>query len=114
MRCGRVSAIKLIFRGNLPKFIAAFLSSRYFKVKVANTLSEEFEQENGVPQGAVLSVLLFALRINGIAEAMPVPVKRGFDFSLYVDDLQFGYSHPDLKEIDLSCRTLCNTYSIQN
>jgi len=76
---------KIGLRGNLPKFIAAFLSSRYFKVKVANTLSEEYEQENGVPQGAVLSVLLFALRINGISKAMPVPMQPNFNFSLYVD-----------------------------
>ena len=34
---------KIGLRGNLPKFIAAFLSSRYFKVKVTNTLSEEYE-----------------------------------------------------------------------
>ena len=49
-----------------------------------------------VPQGAVLSVLLFALRINGISKVMPVPMQPNFIFSLYVDNLQIGYSHPDL------------------
>ena len=58
-------------------------------------MSTEYEQQNGVPQGAVLSVLLFALKINGIAENLPrMP---GFMFSLFVDDLQLGFRHTDLQ-----------------
>ena len=49
----------LSFRGKLPIFIQNFLKNRIFQVRVGSTLSEEFIQEEGVPQGSVLSVLLF-------------------------------------------------------
>ena len=54
-------------RGELPLFIKAFLCSRKFKVRIGTTLSDIQVQEEGVPQGCVLSVTLFALAINGIA-----------------------------------------------
>ena len=58
-------------RGELPKFIRAFVANRKFKVKVGNTFSTLHNQEEGVPQGSVLSVTLFALAINGIASVIP-------------------------------------------
>ena len=53
-------------RGNLPVFINNFLNERMFRVKVGTTLSTLYVQENGVPQGSVLSVTLFAIEINGV------------------------------------------------
>ena len=84
-------------RGSLPKFIAVFLRKRSFRVKIANTFSTEHEQQNGVPQGSVLSVLLFALKMNGIAKILPSDNR--FLCSLFVDDLQIGFCHPDLRVI---------------
>ena len=69
-------------RGNLPIFIQNFLCDRVFSVIVANSLSDECIQEEGVPQGAILSTTLFNIKLNGIvAEILP-----GVDCSLYVDD----------------------------
>ena len=48
------------FRGELSLFIKAFLGNRKFQVKVGNMLSSLYCQEEGVPQGSVLSVTLFA------------------------------------------------------
>ena len=76
-------------RGLLPKYIAEFLKTRKFKVKVGNGISNEHEQENGVPQGAVLSVLLFALKMNNVTRCFPS--NERFMYSLYVDDLQISY-----------------------
>ena len=76
-------------RGLLPKYISAFLETRSFRVNIGNAISPEYVQQNGVPQGAVLSVLLFALKINNIATCLP-PQER-FSFSLFVDDLQIGF-----------------------
>ena len=102
-------------RGLLPKYIAEFLGERRFQVKVGNSTSSEHVQQNGVPQGAVLSVLLFALKINDIVKTLPV--NERFVFSLFVDDLQVSYRHPDLQEVgNVLQRTLNNlhTWTIKN
>ena len=85
---------KIGMRGLLPKYIAAFLDKRFFKTKFAGAYSSRLEQENGVPQGAVLSVTLFALKINEIIRNLPNA--PGFMSSLFVDDLQIGFRHQDL------------------
>ena len=55
-------------KGNMIKFIKAFLSDRYIKVKVGDKLSSHFKQEEGVPQGSVLSVTCFSVAINKIVD----------------------------------------------
>lgn len=70
-------------RGHLPMFILNFMSNRRFRVIVGNTLSSDFIQENGVPQGSVLSVTLFAIAINDITKNIPPSITS----SLFVDDL---------------------------
>ena len=47
---------KLGFRGNILKFIDRFLTDRKIRVRVGTTLSSLHRQEEGVPQGSVLSV----------------------------------------------------------
>ena len=47
-----------------------------------NHFSSTFVQQNGVPQGGVLSVALFAVVINDIGDELPAAVGR----SLFVDD----------------------------
>ena len=74
---------KMGIKGNLNRFIHFFLSERFIKVRVGSVLSSAFIQEEGVPQGSVLSVTLFAVAINGILDGVPMPVRA----SLFVDDL---------------------------
>ena len=70
-------------RGNLPIFIQNFLSDRTFHILLCNTTSpEQFTQEEGVPQGAILSTTLFNVKLNGIVKELT----RGVECSLYVDD----------------------------
>ena len=57
-------------------------------MRVGNTLSERHQQEEGVPQGSVLSVTLFALSINGIA----VVVLPGVLSTLFVNDLSVSFA----------------------
>ena len=65
-------------KGRLPHFIDNFLSNRNFKVRVGTTLSDLQGQEEGVPQGSILSVTLFCVKINDIVQAL----NPGVDCSL--------------------------------
>jgi len=69
-------------KGHLPKFISHFLTDRTFRVKTNTSLSNWNIQEMGVPQGSVLSVTLFCMRINHIIQNLTPGVQCG----LYVDD----------------------------
>ena len=57
-------------KGRLPLFLQNFLTDHEFKVKVGSTLSELHYQEQGVPQGSMLSVTLFSLKINNIVKTL--------------------------------------------
>ena len=70
-------------RGRMAFFIRNFLSNRRFKALIGNCTSRFYEQEQGVPQGSVLSCSLFSLAINQVISVIPPSVKS----SLYVDDL---------------------------
>merc|ERR1711862_1040873 len=72
---------ELGFTGNLPNFIINFLSDRYIRVRVGDKLSDAFLIENGIPQGSVLSCLLFSMIINSIFDKAIDIVK-----ALFCDD----------------------------
>lgn len=74
--------------GNMLYCIKDFLSFRTFRVRLGDSLSDVFIQENGVPQGSVLSVTLFSLKINSLTRVIPPSVQ----YSLYVDDLQISFT----------------------
>ena len=75
-------------RGRMLGAIQSYLQDRTFRVKLGTTFSREFLQENGVPQGGVLSVTLFIVKMNSIAHVIPPSVQ----YSLYVDDVQISVS----------------------
>ena len=52
--------------GQMFNYLKHFLSERTFQVKVDSELSDNYDLENGVPQGAVLSPTLFNVLINNI------------------------------------------------
>ena len=70
-------------RGRLFNFLFSFLRNRSFKVRVGTKYSEEFVQEEGLPQGSVLSVTCFIVAINSICNVIPENVRS----SLFVDDI---------------------------
>ena len=61
---------KLGLRGRLPTFIENFLADRTMQVRVGSSLSDQYDQEQGVPQGGVLSTTLFNVKINGIVKCL--------------------------------------------
>ena len=79
--------------GRTFKFIQNFLKPRSFKVKVNEILSDTKVQTEGIPQESVVSPTSFILKINKIVAKLPNDNK--FHMSLYMDDLQISYRHPD-------------------
>ena len=85
-------------RGNLPIFIGNFLSDRTFQIHLGTILSDKiFHQEEGVPQGAILSTTLFNVKINDIVKQ----VDPGVECSLYVYvyDFVIMYRSPTIDAI---------------
>ena len=74
-------------RGFLPLAIKAFLSDRKFRVLVGTQMSDVFTLEMGVPQGGVLSGILFVIAMNVIMRQVTWGLVRK---SVYVDDLRIS------------------------
>ena len=73
--------------GYMVDFIENFLSNRSFQVRIGSTFSDFHKQEMGVPQGSILSVTLFVLKINQLASIISEDVLR----SLFVDDFKICF-----------------------
>ena len=82
-------------RGRLATFIENFLADRWIQVRVGSTLSETFDQAQGVPQGSILSTTLFNIKINSIMDCLDPKT----DGSLYVDDFRMCYRSKSMRTI---------------
>ena len=83
-------------RGRLASFIENFLADRWIQVRVGSTLSEKFDQAQGVPQGSILSTTLFNIKINSIMDCLDPKT----DGSLYVDDFCMCYRSKSMRTIE--------------
>ena len=86
-------------RGRLPMFIKNFLFERTFRARMGSTFSNSEHQEEGVPQGSILSVTLFSIKINNIVKCLTPSI----DCALYVDDFVICYwvTHMNIVERQL-------------
>ena len=91
-------------RGRLAYFISAFLNERQFRVRVGDTFSDPHEQEMGVPQGSILSVTLFSVKINNIVKS----VCLGVECFLYVDDFCICYRSKHMHTIERQLQKVLN------
>ena len=94
-------------RGRLAYFISAFLNERQFRVRVGDTLSNPHEQKMGVPQGSILSVTLFSVKINDIVKS----VCPGVECFLYVDDFCICYRSKHMHTIERQLQQVLNNLS---
>jgi retron-type reverse transcriptase len=78
--------IKNKFDKYIIKWIAEFLDKRSFKIKVNSSFSNNFNIEVGVPQGGVLSPILFSIFINYIIFDKTQYRKTKTDSTLFADD----------------------------
>jgi len=77
--------------GNTFNWVENFLSNRTFQVKVGAELSDKFIQQNGTPQGSIISPLLFLIMINDIPTGV-----GGVAMSLFADDSAIYLSHRNI------------------
>ena len=83
----RERLLDILFDKGVPmlmiRWIKGFLSDHKARVRLDKTLGRSFKLHRSVPQGAVLSPLLFLFYIDGIRDVAPEGVK----VSLYADDI---------------------------
>ena len=83
-------------RSRLPTFIENFLLDRTMQVRVGSSLSDYYDQEQGVPQGGVLYTTLFSIKINDIVKCLG----NLTDCSLYVDNFCICYRSKSMATIE--------------
>jgi len=91
----------------------AVLHDRQFKVRVGSTLSDYCDQEMGVPQGSILSVTLFSIKINSLAKVL----NDHTDGSLFVDDFGVscrGKNMPSIERQLQLCLNKIHKWSLEN
>lgn len=88
----RVSHRKLLFKLErlqfhpiLIKWIADYLSNRTFQVKIGDTLSDVKSVVSGVPQGGVLSPVLFNIYTSDLPQVVQ---ELGISIKMYADDVK--------------------------
>ena len=83
-------------------FIRSFFEDRTMQIQVSPTLSVSrvspsfYNQEQGIPQGRILSITLFNIKINSIVKCLDSKT----DNSLYVDDFGICYHSENMRTIE--------------
>ena len=86
---------ELGLKDRLPVFIKKFPYGSLYAGR--STLSDKFEQAQGVPQGSILSTTLFNIKINNIVNCLDPKT----ECSLYVDDLYICYRSKSMRTIEI-------------
>ena len=90
-------------RSGLAYLISAFFNERQFRVRVGHTLSIPREQEMGVPQGSILSVTLFSVKVNNIVKSVKC--------FLYFDDFCICYRSKHMHTLERQLQQVLNNLS---
>ncbi|MCP3664990.1 MAG: reverse transcriptase family protein, partial [Gammaproteobacteria bacterium] len=78
-------------KGRMLKWIIGFLKDRSFRVRYDGALSSNKKKIIGIPQGTVLSPLLFTLFLNDIEKVLP----EGVNIALFADDIAIWTTNKD-------------------
>ena len=108
-RTWRYGIVKDLFdaglRGLLPMFISEFIINRTFNLKLKDIFSRKKELEMGLPQGSILSVSLFCLKINSIIKHMPPEILN----CMYIDDCIIAYKNKSIDSIGIELNKTLQT-----
>jgi ribonuclease HI len=80
----------------LVKWVSAFINRRTAQVKYNGVLSRKVVLQQGLPQGAVLSPLLFLFYINGLSAVIPEDIEH----AMFADDASIWAAHEDLNVLE--------------
>ncbi len=78
--------------GRTLKWVDSFMSNRVIQVKINGILSDKFITENGVPQGSVISPLLFNIAVSDIPRCI-----QGINISQFADDIAIWKTSRSIK-----------------
>jgi hypothetical protein len=93
--------IELGVTTHLTRWIATFLRTRTAEVMINGTLSKRARMKQGLPQGSVLSPLLFVIFINDILKGLPDDVSASLfadDAAVYASDTNLGTAQEKLQK----------------
>ena len=83
--------------GSVQKFIWNMLHKRTMQVRLGTTISTPRKSARGLPQGSVLSPLLFNIVMAGLPKAIPKFATK-INISLYADDICIWTSGDNIKQ----------------
>ena len=89
----------------LIRWINCFLQNRQAKVRFNNVLSRSRKMRQGLPQGSVLSPILFLFYINNLAKILPSENIN----SLFADDVTILAVRKSLEEAEAAAQTSVDT-----
>ena len=95
----------MYLRWRLPMFVENLLRDRPLNVRLETTISDEFEQEICVPQGSILSVTLFSIKVNSIVNCLASDT----NCSQYVDDFLMFWGQKMATKISNKLQTRVET-----
>ena len=97
-----ISKLLMILHGNY-----GIMNERQFRVRVGDTPSNPHKQKMGVPQGRILSVTLFSVKINNIVKS----VCPGVECFLCVNDFCICYRSKHMHTIERQLQQVLNNLS---
>jgi hypothetical protein len=81
------------FRGRLMGWLQSYLSGREFHVSFEGAISESKKATSGLPQGAIISPVLFNILMQDL------PQREGISYYIFADDVALYCSGPNLPAI---------------
>ena len=95
---------KLNIKGRMMKFVKNFVSGRCISVLYNEHILNEKRTSTGLPQGSILSLVLFNIFINGVFDKTLMKIK----ISIFADDCAFWASSKDFEMLSNRVRLMLN------
>ena len=92
----------------MVKWTRGFLSDRRSRVRLDGVTGHSVKLHNGVPQGAVLSLLLFLFYIDGIRKTAPLDTC----VSMYANDIAVWSQHKDKLQAQYAVQKAVVTFGL--